>query len=314
MSGLTLAADARVARRQGQAYVTLAALAWSTAGVLQRELSVGAPTQVAGRALFAALALLVFVLGSGRGSGLRAFGSIGPAELAVAVFAAIASGSFIVALNHTTVANVLFMQAVAPIAAAAIAWVALGEAVGLRMALGMVVALCGVGVMIGGPGGAKGLGLGLSVLMTLAFAAGLVITRHRREVSMAPAFCLSQVLVLVAVGPFARPETVGLHDLGLIVLLGAGQIGLGFAFITIGARLIPAAEVASISLLEIVLGPFWVWLALSERPSTATLVGGAVVVAAVLVQASGGRPAAAGGSEGDRNRPGSRPAVGRLRR
>ena len=78
----------------------------------------------------------------------------------------------------------------------------------------------------------------------------------------------------------------------LIVLLGFGQMGLGLAFLTIGARLIPAAEVALITLLEVVLGPLWVWIALSERPSTATLAGGAVVIAAVVLQA-GGEDAAA---------------------
>jgi len=72
--------------------------------------------------------------------------------------------------------------------------------------------------------------------------------------------------------------------------LGVGQIGLGLVFLTIGARLIPAAQVALITLLEVVLGPLWVWLAIDERPSTATLVGGAVVVAAVIIQARGSAP------------------------
>ena len=64
-------------------------------------------------------------------------------------------------------------------------------------------------------------------------------------------------------------------------------MGLGLAFLTIGARLIPAAEVALITLLEVVLGPLWVWIALSEQPSTATLAGGAVVIVAVVLQAGG---------------------------
>jgi drug/metabolite transporter (DMT)-like permease len=267
--------------------VALAALAWSSAGVLQRELSVGTATQVAGRALFAVPALLAFVAFSQRGGGIRAFVSIGRAELAVAVFTAVASASFIVALNHTTVANVLFLQAVAPIAAALIAWVGLGESVSRRTGVAMAVALGGVGLMVGGPGGAHGLGLGLSVLMTLCFALSVVVTRHRRDISMAPALCLSQVLVLAAVGPFAHPATVGTNDLLLMVVLGVGQMGFGLAFLAMGARLIPAAEVALITLLEIALGPLWVWLALSERPSTTTLLGGAVVVAAVVLQAGG---------------------------
>ncbi len=274
-------------RRRGQIFVALAAVAWSSAGVLQRELSVGTATQVAGRAFFASLALLAFVALAERRRTIHAFTAIGRAELAVAAFTAVASSSFIVALNHTTVANVLFLQAVAPIAAALIAWVGLREAVSPRSGVAMVVALTGVGLMVGGPGGAQGVGLVLSIVMTFSFALSVVITRHRRDISMAPAICLSQVLVLFAVGPFAHPAGVGLADFLLIVVLGVGQIGLGLAFLTIGARLIPAAEVALITLLEIVLGPLWVWIALSERPSTTTLAGGAVVIGAVALQAGG---------------------------
>ena len=212
---------------------------------------------------------------------------MGRSELAVAALTAVASGTFIVALNHTTVANVLFMQAVAPIAAALIAWAGLRESVSRRTAVAMVVALAGVGLMVGGPGGSHGLGVGLSVVMTLAFALSVVITRHRRDISMAPAICLSQVLVVAAAGPFAHPGTLHADDVGLVLALGVLQMGLGLAFLTIGARLIPAAEVALITLLEVVLGPLWVWLALSERPSAATLAGGAVVMGAVVLQAVG---------------------------
>jgi len=277
----------RGVRRRGQVYVALAALAWSSAGLLQRELSVGTATQIAGRALFAALALFAFVAFSERGGVVRAFMSVGWAEVAVALCTAVASASFIVALNHTTVANVLFMQAVAPIVAALIAWAGLHEGVSLRSGAAMAVALAGVGVIVGGPGGAHGLGLALSVVMTVCFALSVVITRHRRDISMGPAVCLSQVLVVVGAAPFADPGTIGARDLGLIVALGVGQVGLGLAFLTIGARLIPAAEVALITLLEVALGPLWVWWALSERPSTSTLAGGTVVVAAVVLQARG---------------------------
>ena len=287
------AMDARGVRRRGQLFVAGAALAWSSAGPLQRELSIGTATQAAGRAVFAALALLAFVaVVEGRAGTARAFASMGRAGVAVAVCLAVASGSFVTALNHTTVANVLFMQALAPIAAALIAWAALRERVSRRTAAAMVVALGGVAVMVGGPGASRGLGVALSVVMTVAFALAVVITRHRRDISMAPAICLSQVLVLVAFAPFAAPLTIGSRDLVLLALLGAGQIGLGLALLTIGARLISAAEVALISLLEVVLGPLWVWLAFSEQPAAVTLVGGAVVVAAVAFQAGARQPPA----------------------
>jgi drug/metabolite transporter (DMT)-like permease len=101
---------------------------------------------------------------------------------------------------------------------------------------------------------------------------------------MAPATCLSQFLLVVAFLPFASPGAIGGNDVGWLAALGIGQIGLGFALLTVGARLIPAAQVGLITLLEVVLGPLWVWLALDERPSTLTLVGGAIVIVAIVLQ------------------------------
>ena len=290
----TAAIDIRGLRRRGQVYVALTALAWSTAGVMQRALSVDTATQVAGRACFGLIVLLTFVAVSERGGLVRAFTSMGLAEVAVAISTAVASSAFIVALNHTTVANVLFLQAAAPILAAVISWAALGESISRLTALATAIALAGVALMVGGPGGARGIGVVLSGAMTLAFASSVVITRHRRDISMAPAICLAQVIVLTLSGPFSHPGAIGVRDFWLILGLGVVQMGLGLAFLTMGARLIPAAEVALITLLEVVLGPLWVWLARSERPSASTLAGGAVVVAAVLVQAFGDRGEAPG--------------------
>jgi drug/metabolite transporter (DMT)-like permease len=89
---------------------------------------------------------------------------------------------------------------------------------------------------------------------------------------------------LAAFLPFASPAEIGGDDVGWLAALGIGQIGLGFALFTVGARLIPAAQVGLITLLEVVLAPVWVWLALDERPSTLTLVGGAIVIVAIVIQ------------------------------
>jgi drug/metabolite transporter (DMT)-like permease len=278
------ATDDAHTRRRGRLFVALAALAWSTAGLLQRALSIDTTTQLAGRALFAFLALLGFVALFNRRGTVEAFRTMGRAGLAVAGAMAVASASFIVALNHANVANVLFMQAVAPVLAALIAWIALRESVSRRTALAMGIALLGVTLMVGGAGSGGVVGVGASFVMTLAFAVAIVITRHRRDVSMAPAICLSQLLVFVAFAPLADMASVTGRDLGLLVLLGVGQMGLGLAFLTVGARLIPAAEAALITLLEVVLGPLWVWIAYGEEAGAATLVGGAVVVGSVILQ------------------------------
>ena len=216
---------------------------------------------------------------------------MGIAGLGVAVCTAIASGTFIVALNHATVANVLFLQAASPIAAALLAWIALGESVTARAGVAMAVALVGVGFMVGGPDSGGLLGVGASFVMMLAFAVAIVITRHRRDISMVPAICLSQLVVVLVAAPFSDPATVGERDLVFLVLLGVCQMGLGLVLFTMGARLIVASEVALITLLEVVLGPFWAWVAVQETPALMTVVGGVVVVAAVLLQTTERTPA-----------------------
>ena len=286
MTTATLAVDLARQHRRGRLYVALAAIAWSTAGLFQRELTVDLATQLAGRAFFAVLAILAFVAVAERGNVVRGFLAIGRAGLVMAALMAVSSGAFIAALNYTSVANVLFLQALAPVLAAVFGTF-VGEPVARRTWIAMAVAVAGVALMVGGPSHPSAAGTALSLFMSASFAAVIVITRHEREVSMAPATCLSQVLVFVFAAPFASVSEVNGKDLALLVGLGIGQIGLGLIFLTIGARLIPAAEVALITLLEIVLGPLWVWLALSEQPSATTLVGGAVVLAAVVIQAVG---------------------------
>jgi drug/metabolite transporter (DMT)-like permease len=270
--------------QRGRLFVALAAVAWSSAGLFQRELSVSTATQVAGRATFAAIGLFAYVALSERDGLVRAFRAIGRGGIAIVILLALSSGSFLVALNHASVANVLFFQALAPILAAAMGSF-LGDPVSRRTWLAMAIAVAGVAVMVGGPGRPSILGQALSLVVSVSFAATLVITRHRRDVSMAPATCLSQLLVLAIAAPFIAPAAVGALDVTLLAALGITQIGLGFVFLTIGGRLIPAGEVALITMLEIVLGPVWVWVFLSERPSTATLAGGAIVLGAVLLEA-----------------------------
>jgi drug/metabolite transporter (DMT)-like permease len=290
VTSATVALERSRRQRRGQIYVALAAVVWSTAGVLQRQLTLDTATQVSGRAAFAGVALLAYVALVERGRVVQAFRSIGLAGVAVALCVATASGSFIAALNHTSVARVLFILAAAPVLAALLARVTLGEPITRRTAVAMAVALAGLALMLGAPGEGSLAGDGLSFLAALAFALMIVITRWRRHVSMAPATCLAQAILFATFLPFASPGEIGGDDVAWLATLGIGQIGVGFALFTVGARLIPAAQVGLITLLEIVLGPVWVWLALDERPSTLTLVGGAIVVAAIVIQTQAAPP------------------------
>ena len=277
-------AGARTGNRSlGSAYITLAALAWSLAGILQRQLHLGLASQIAGRAAFAIVAIFAFVAVAERGQVVRAFRAIGRPGLAVAALMAASSASFITALNDTSVANVLVIQALVPLAAALLGRL-VGDPVRRRTWAAMGLAAAGLAVMAGSPTRPDLAGTVFSLVTVLTFAGTIVVARHRADVSMAPATCLSQVLVLAVFAPFAQFGQMGGANLGYLALLGVVQMGLGLFFLSLGARLLPAADVAVISQLENVLGPLWVWLAGLERPPAATIAGGVIVICAVIFQ------------------------------
>ena len=276
-------------RPLGSAYIALAALMWSLAGILQRQLHLNLASQLAGRAAFAILAIFVFVAVAERGRVLPAFRAIGRPGLAIAALMAASSASFITALDHTSVANVLVIQALVPLVAALLGRV-VGDPVRPRTWAAMGIAVAGFAVMAGAPTRPDLSGTVFSLVTVLTFAATIVVARHQADVSMAPATCLSQVLVLVAFSPFAHVNKMGGANLRYLALLGIVQMGLGLVFLSLGARLIPAAEAALITQLENVLGPLWVWLAGIERPPAATVVGGVIVICAVVFQVTQGPP------------------------
>jgi drug/metabolite transporter (DMT)-like permease len=277
------------ARRRGQLYIAAAAVAWSIAGVMQRGLTTDTPTQASGRAFFAFLALSVVCGYEARRDGLSIIAStraIGRAGVAMAVCLAAASASFIIALNNASVASVLFIQALAPLVAVVLSQIFLGEHATRRTWMAMALAVFGVAVMVGGPHLGSGLGLTFAFIMSFLFAVSIVLTRYARHVSLAPGSALSQFLVFICALPFAHFSTVGWSDLWRLAVLGVFQMGLGQLCFVVGARLIAASETALITLLEVVLGPVWVFLFYRENPGTATLMGGVLVLGAVTYQAT----------------------------
>lgn len=274
------------AERRGQLLVAAAAIVWSSAGPVQRAVHATAPTQVAVRAGVAMFALTAYLLARRRGGIVAAFRSVGRAGLVVAALLAVVSCCFLLALDHTSVAHVLLWQATSPFLAALLAWVVMREPIPPRTWLAMSAALAGVAIMIGGSLGSSSLrGDALCLIMSAGWAVVIVITRSHSDISMTPATALGMLIAFCAMTPFAQPGGLSSRDVLLLAALGAGQIALGLIFFTAGARLIPAAQAGLISLLEVVLGPLWVWLIYSEKPDAATLVGGTVIVAAVLLHA-----------------------------
>ena len=136
--------------------------------------------------------------------------------------------------------------------------------------------------MVAGGLSAGGL-LGMLVALgaPVSFAILIVVQRRRPETDMLPAVMLGGVLAGLISAGLAEDWQMSRHDVALSALMGVGQIGFGFLLITLGARWLPPAQTALLTLTEAILAPLWVWLFIGEEPALATLLGGALILGAV---------------------------------
>lgn len=189
---------------------------------------------------------------------------------------------YVMALNRTSVAHAQIIMATSPAIAALLAWPVLGERVAVRTWIALAATIGGVALMFADSlAGGGWIGDLLAVALAIALGANTVALRRGRRVNMAPAVCIAGVVAALAVAPFAEPFAISGRDFGLLVLMGTMQLGLPLILFTEGVRRLPAAEAGLLTLLETVLAPAWVWIAIGEQPSGLALLGGGAVVAAL---------------------------------
>ena len=262
----------------------------SANGLVVRSLEAAGPWQIVFyRSWFLAGALaVVFVVQSG-GRVRASLRDLRPWMVVGSFMIAAVNTSFIHAITHTTVANTMFLLSGAPFFAALLGRVVLGETVERGVWLAMSVALAGMAVMLwDGLGAGTLYGNSLALFAAFCFGAFAVVLRKGRGVNMLPIVVLGAVLGganagILCGGAFAVP----FRDAALLFVWGALLSGAVHVIFTWGSRYVPGAELTLLILVEFILSPMWVWLFIDERPSLATLIGGALVLASVASRAVG---------------------------
>jgi drug/metabolite transporter (DMT)-like permease len=282
-------AGAQSQHRRGIALVVAAAVAWSTAPFFTRLLPFDSWTILFWRGLFGATMIAAILVSLQGWNGLRDFTRMDRTGWLVALLSAVGMVCFIPSLQLTSVSNVAIIIATGPFVTAALAWVWLREVPRLRTTLASIVALCGIAIIVGGARlGSDILGIALACIMTVAIAAMTVIVRRHRNTSMVAAAALSNILGSVVSIPFAQGMTgISAHDLFIFAMFGFFQVALGLSLYMLGSRLLPSSQAALIATLETPLMPFWIWLAFQEAPSSRALIGGALVMGAVIADIVG---------------------------
>lgn len=270
------------ARLVGLLCALAAPLCWSIGGLVFRSVEAGPWEAIVWRSLAHVFVFpVVLLLRFGPG----AFSDLQRAPGTVAVVAACIAATFILhvqAMMSTTVANVLVMQSTSPLLVAVLAWVVLGERVDARGWATIAVAFAGLSIVIGTSlGGGNFLGNAFALGVALCSACMVILMRRARALNLQPVSIISAALAVLIALPLAAPLSIATGDIMLLLGLGVIQMTLGLSFFLYALRLLPAAQVTLIALLEPVLGPLWVWLFAGEEPPPLTLLGGAIVIAAL---------------------------------
>ena len=268
--------------------VIASAVANSANGLIVRSMDAAGGWQIVFyRSCFLAGALCIVFAVQSRGRVRSALRELRPWALLGSLAIASVNTCFILSMTYTTVANTMFVLSGAPLFAALLGWIVLGETVERGVWVAMGVALAGIVVMVwDGLGAGTLLGNSLALLAAFSFGSFVVVLRKGRGVNMLPVVILGTALGGInAAFMSGFALAVPFHDAALLFLWGAMLSGAVHVIFTWSSRHVPGAELTLLILIEFILSPMWVWLVIDEQPSPATLIGGALVIASVASRA-----------------------------
>lgn len=279
---------------KGVALVLGAGILWSTIGLVVRQIDeAGAASVMFWRSAGLLPVLWAFLHWRTGGRVLASMRSMGLPGVVGAMGLVAAYAGALYALQATTVANAVFLYSAAPFFAALLGWAALGERVALTTWLAMGLALAGIFVMIGGGIEGGRMDGNIAALISAAgFAVFSVSLRWGHVEDSLPIVLMGGILSMVAAFGLApmlgQTVAASAHDIAVSMALGAVVLTGGMMLYTYGSKALPTAELTLMSSIENILAPIWVWLLLGETASSATLMGGAMVLIAVMGNAVAG--------------------------
>ena len=237
------------------------------------------------RSVFFIIVVTIFLLFSYKKTFFSALYKSGLPGLIGGIILSIGFSSYVFAMYETTVANTNFIIQTQTLFLAIFGYIFLKEKISKLTFACIILAISGIFLMLGNsisPG--EMTGNLVAFIMPISFAILILIVRKFPKVDMIPLQLVAGIFAMI-IGLLMSPTIiVSSKDIFLGFLAGFFQVGFGFIFITIGARSTPAAFVGIIMLTEAVLGPFWAWMFVNENPPLSVLIGGSIIITAVILQ------------------------------
>ena len=237
------------------------------------------------RSIFFSIVVLVFLTISHKKNFFRSIYKVGLPGFLGGIILSFGYAGYVFAMYNTTVANANFIIQTQTIFLAIFGYIFLKEKISKLTLASIFLAFFGIFLMLGSsltPG--QMIGNIAAFVMPISFAVLILTVRKYPSVDMIPLQLIAGIGAIIIGYLFSKTIIISSHDIFLGFIAGFFQVGLGFIFITIGAKTTPSALVGIIMLTEAVLGPLWAWLFISETPPLVVLVGGTIVLSAVLMQ------------------------------
>jgi drug/metabolite transporter (DMT)-like permease len=262
---------------------------WSIAGLITRNLDSAKSFEVTfWRSFWCMVALIVWFVWNERGAAWAHIRASGRAGFISGCCWAVMFTCFMVALTLTSTANTLIVNSLSPLITALLAWIVLKSPIPGRTWLAIAIAFIGMAIMFGSALEAKSgnAALGMMIAFGVPVAAAINLINMKKSgghVDLAPAVLIGAVISCAVTLPLSLPFAASAKDVFLLAILGVFQLAIPCVLLIRAAKHLSAPETALLGMLEVIMGPLWTWLFAGETPTNATLIGGAIVIGALVL-------------------------------
>jgi len=239
------------------------------------------------RSVFFMFALIIFLIATYKKNTIKIIKDAGYPAVLGGLVMSLSFIAFVVSMSITTVANVVFIISTQTMFLAIFGFFYLKEKVSLTSSFSILLAMGGITIMVGDSLSTSSFfGNIIALAIPINFSILVMIIRKNKNLDMVPAIFYSGVFAIIYGLILSESFVFTSHDILMGFFLGVPQLALGFICITIGSRTTPSTTIGLLMLTETLFAPVWVWLFLNEIPPVSVLIGGAVIISAIVLKSS----------------------------
>ena len=237
------------------------------------------------RSFFFMIALIIFLIITYKKNTIRVLKDAGFAGLLGGFVMSLSFIAFVVAMTNTSVANVVFIISTQTMFLAIFGYFYLKEKVSLVSFISILLAMSGITIMVGDSlSSGSFFGNLVALAIPINFSILVMIIRKNKNLDMVPAIFYSGIFSVIYGLILSESFVFTSHDILMGFFLGVPQLAFGFICITIGSRSTPSATIGLLMLSETICAPIWVLLFLNEIPPVSTLIGGFIIIIAIIIK------------------------------